>query len=377
MLNQQVTPINFSIPGSRVSAHYAEVAKFADEIKAKGVMDAADAKTLQSLGYPIIQGKGVMDAAQVAMQTTATIGTPVQFLQTFLPGIVRVFQAPLLAETAIGFTQAGSWEDSAIVQRVQEWLGFAREYGDLQAKPNVSYNLNYAQQSVVRFEVGVKTSKLEEMRASRNMISDVAEKQAAAALILEQILNSVAFYGYNSGNNLTYGILNNPNLPSYVPVASTGTGSSPLWSTKTWKQRQDDIVTMASGLLTQTKTLIDPTRVPTTMLIPSSIWAYFSGTTDLGYSLKEFMDNTYPLCRIIPTPQMDGATGGLNAMYWFADSVPNSGTDDGAAFRQVIPAKFMNLGVQQQVDGFKTGYTCATAGVFALRPVAIYRASSM
>ncbi len=59
-------------------------------------------------------------------------------------------------------------------------------------------------------------------------------KRESAGLALEQQRNAVGFYGYNSGNNFTYGFLNDPNLPAYMTVAATGTGSSTLWSTKTF-----------------------------------------------------------------------------------------------------------------------------------------------
>lgn len=374
----QISPQGVSVSGRRAQ-HHAKmlVDTFGDPKKKLSIQDAA---ILRELGFSTNRN-AVMDAAQVALQTTASISTPVQFLQTFLPGVVRIFQAPLKLEETIGFTQAGYWEDSEIIQRIMEWTGFAREYGDYQAKPNASWNMNFAKQNVVRFEVGVEVQKLQEMRAARGMVSDVDEKQGAAALILQQILNLVGYNGYNSGNNLTYGYLNNPNLPAYVPVASTGTGTSPLWSTKTWLQQQADLITMFSGLMTQTKGRVDPAGkngVETTLNVPVAMWNYFQTSNPLGnLTLEGWLAQAYPNCRLIAAPQMDGANGGLNAMYLFADKVIDTGTDDGATFRQVIPAKFMALGTQPMVGGFKTGYSCATAGTFCNRPIAVYRASSM
>ena len=371
----QISPQGVSVSGRRAQHHAKMLAdKFGDPTKKLSVTDAS---ILRELGFPTVKS-AVMDAAQSALQTTAGITNPVQFLQTFLPGVVRIFQAPLKLEQTIGFTQAGYWEDSEIVQRIMEWTGFAREYGDLQSKPNANWNMNFAKQSVVRFEVGVEVHKLQEMRAARGMVSDVDEKQGSAALILQQILNIVGYNGYNSGNNLTYGYLNNPNLPAYVPVASTGTGSSPLWSTKTWLQQQADLITMFNGLMTQTKGRVDPIEVETTLNIPVSMWAYFQTSNPLGnLTLLTWLNASYPKCRVITSPQMDGANGGLNSMYLFADNVADTGTDDGSTFRQVIPAKFLALGTQPLVAGYKMGYSCATAGTFCLRPIAVYRGSSM
>jgi len=373
----QVSPQGVSVSGRRAQAH---AQKLKEQFGTSKKLSIQDAEILRQLGFAANRN-AIMDSAPVALQTTASITTPVQFLQTFLPGVVRIFQAPLKLEETIGFTQAGYWEDSEIVQRIMEWTGYAREYGDYSAKPNANWNMNFAKRNVVRFEVGVEVQRLQEARASRGMVSDTEEKQGAAALILQQVLNLVGYNGYNSGNNLTYGYLNDPGLPAYVPCASTGTGSSPLWSTKTWLQQQADLITMFSGLMTQTKGRVDPAGpngTPTTLNIPVSMWPYFQGTNTLGnLTLSGWMEMAYPNCRIISSPNLDGAASTLNAMYLFADEVANTGSDDGSTFRQVIPAKFMALGTQQLVGGYKTGYSCATAGTFCLRPIAVYRASSM
>ena len=374
----QPSKLGISVLGRNAAKHYKSLnEKFGTVDSAKANLSSVqDAALLAEMGFPALRG-AVMDAQPTAMQTTASITNPVQFLQTFLPGVVRILQAPLKLEETIGFTQAGYWEDAEIVQRIMEWTGFVREYGDYQAKPNASWNLNFAKQNVVRFEIGLEVERLQETRAARGMVSDIDEKQGAAAMIMQQILNNVGYNGYNSGNNLTYGFLNNPNLPAYVPVVN-GASSSPLWSSKTWTERQNDLITMAAGLTTQTQGRVDPMTTPTTLTIPVSLWQYFGATNPGGFlSLKGWFEQTYPAARIVVSPNMDGAASSLNAMYWFADTLPDSGTDDGSTFRQVIPARMMALGTEQLVSGYKTGYTCATAGTFCLRPFAVYRASAM
>ncbi|NOU23360.1 MAG: DUF2184 domain-containing protein [Methyloglobulus sp.] len=331
-------------------------------------LDYTDAAIMQSLGFP------VMDAAQAATTLGYSGGVPLQFLQTFMPGVVRVLQAPLKLEEAIGFTQAGSWEDVEIVQELSEGLGFAREYGDLQEKPNVTYNREFLRQDVVRFEVGVESHALEAARASRGQINDLQEKTNTAALILKQILNDVGFNGYQTANTSTYGLLNNPNLPAYV-TAANGVSASPLWSTKTWDEKQKDIIAMANGLMTQSKGLVDAMSTPTTLIVPVSLWNFFQTTTSLGYSLMKWIEDSYRgNMRVMSAFNMDGANGGLNAMYLFADNV-NDGisTDSGETFMQVIPTRFMPLNTAITVTGQKTAYTAGTAGTFVKRPFAVYR----
>lgn len=354
----------------------AEVSKklYAD-LQKGATIDHAD---LHAMGFQAMRS-GTMDAIDpAALQTTASVTNPVQFLQTMLPGVVRIMQAPLKLDETIGYTQAGAWEDAQIVQRVTESTGFVREYGDYQAKPNTSWNMNFAVQSVVRFEAGVETQRLQAARAARVNISDIDEKTESATLLLQQILNYVGYNGYNSGNNLTYGYLNNPNLPAPVTVAATGTGASTLWSTKDWLNKQADLIAMASDLNIKSKGRADLSTMPSTLNIPNSIAHFFSSTTTFGnQSLLQWFKESYPLARIVQSPNMDLANGGLNLMYWFVDSFPESGTDDGSVFMQVIPTRMIALGTEQIIGGYKTGYSAATAGTFCKRPIGVTIATGM
>lgn len=395
----QITPIGVQVSGRNVRKFYSRMAntmdgntaavkgagkyeEIAKKVAGEKALDNADILALQKLGVSIGKSSGVMDA-QFAPQVTASIPNPVQFLQTFAPGVVRIFQDPTVADELIGFTQIGFWEDAQIVQRVMEWVGFAREYGDVQTKPNASWLMNFVTRNPVRFEIGLEVQTLQERRAARGQVSDADEKRGAAAMIMNQILNNVAFFGYNSGNNATYGILNDPNLPSLTAVASTGTGSSPLWSTKTFLNITADLTEMHGALNSQTKGRVDsagPEGVPTTLVIPNASWQYFNVMNVQGtQSVRQWYENNYPNSRIKQAPQMDLASGGtLNVMYLFADAIPDDpSSDDHSTFMQMIQTKWMALGTQPLIAGYKEGYSAATAGVLVKRPLAIVRRSSM
>src|SRR5579872_1677993 len=60
---------------------------------------------------------------QQGLITTASITTPVQFLQTWLPGFVRTITAARKIDTLIGLTTVGSWEDEEVVQGVLKPIG--------------------------------------------------------------------------------------------------------------------------------------------------------------------------------------------------------------------------------------------------------------
>src|SRR5277367_6617428 len=95
---------------------------------AMGAEDAADFGALSMMGINLPPGI-IRDMAQFAMDdqqaliTTASITTPIQFLQNWLPGFVRVITAARKIDELIGMTTSGSWEDEEVVQGILENVG--------------------------------------------------------------------------------------------------------------------------------------------------------------------------------------------------------------------------------------------------------------
>jgi hypothetical protein len=67
------------------------------------------------------------------------------------------------------------------------------------------------------------------------------------------------------------------------------------------------------------------------------------------------------------------ANGGANVAYLFADSVDDGGSDGGATFVQIVPAKFQALGTEKQAKGYIEDFSNATAGIMVKRPFAVQR----
>ncbi len=107
-----------------------------DDRSLQGMIDTLDSAVVSPLG-PI---------------TTASITTPVQFLQNWLPGFVRVISAARKIDLLVGLTTAGSWEDEEVVQGVMEPTGVADLYSDYGNIPLSSYNNNFERRTVVRAE---------------------------------------------------------------------------------------------------------------------------------------------------------------------------------------------------------------------------------
>lgn len=321
----------------------------------------------------------VKEATRYAMDSIqnpillGTISTPVQFLQEWLPGFVHILTAKRLIDDLVGMSVLGKWHDEEIVQSVIELTGTAVPYGDLTNVNLADWNPSFNKRTVVRFEEGLLVGRLEEARASEIRINSGAEKRNSVAISLEIIRNQIGFFGFNNGVNQTYGILNDPSIPPYF-TAAVGAGGFTQWNTKTFKEIIADIRQMIINLRNQSQENIDPGRTPITLALATIVRDLLSVTGDLnGYSVENWLHDTYPNVRVVSAPELNFANGGQNVGYMYAESLDDTSTDDHAVFMQVVPSKFMFLGVEQKAKGYIEAYSNATAGVMCKRPFGVTR----
>lgn len=324
--------------------------------------------------------RGIMDHYAANMDSiqptisTATIATPVQFLQNWLPGIVHVVTNARKIDDLIGIDISGSFEMAEIVQQFIEWTASSVPYGDFTQVPLSDWNPGYLTRNVVRFEQGMQVGMLESMTAAKVNINTDAEKRNSALEQLEIRRNSVGFFGYNNGNNNTYGLLNEPNLPSYITLPN-GAAGTPTWSTKTYLEITKDIRNMMSTLRNQSGERVDPNKDNTTLALATSVVDYLSVTSDFGNSVRDWLTTTYPKCRVESAPEFDNANGGANVGYLYADTVNDASTDNRKTFIQSVQAKTFSVGVQKNIKSYEEDYANAMAGVLLKRPFAVVRRS--
>lgn len=319
-----------------------------------------------------------MSPSPLAGLSTASVITPVQFLQAWLPGFVPVITAARKIDDIIGIQTVGDPEDEQIVQGFIEATGTAQPYTDYGNIPLSSWNTNFLWRTVIRFEQGMTVGWLEEARAARIRMSTASEKRTAAATALDIQRNRAGFYGWNDGSGLTYGFLNDPNLPSYNTVANGASSGSPLWSTKTFMDITGDIRTALAGLQVQSMDNIDVQKTPITFAVAMSVYQYLtvnavSASFASSQTVFEWLKHNYPNVRVVSAPELTAANGGANVGYFFADELPDGGSDGGKTFVQAVQSKFQALGVEKRAKSYVEDYVNATAGVICKRPYAVYR----
>ncbi len=356
-------------------------------------MDAADIKALalrpesvDKLGISVSESftrsfnknaiSVALDAGITQPVTTPSNGTPVQFLQEFLPGVVNVMTVVRKADMVAPVVTAGEWHLEEVVLKTMEHTASPQLYSDHGGVPLVSFNETYERRQVVRFELGVQHAQLADLRAAATGTSPQNEKRVALAEGFEILRNDIAFNGFNVGTGKTYGYLNDPSLPAYVTVA-TGAGGDTTWASKDAVEIINDLSTAIAALEVQAGGNIDPTMNTISLEIPLAFNSYLTRSDSSftnGKTPMEWLKENYPTVKVVTVPQLTGTNAGENVFYLKAVSVDNSGTDGGEAMIQVVPAKMRAMGsVQNEKGGTTEGYTAAYAGVFTKRPYAIVR----
>jgi hypothetical protein len=323
--------------------------------------------------------RGAMDSSFTAPVTTPSLPTPIQFLQTWLPGFVKVMTAARKIDEIVGIDTVGSWEDQEIVQGIVEPAGTATEYGDYTNIPLASWNANFERRTIVRGELGLSVATLEEGRASAMRLNSAETKRQQAAVGLEIFRNAVGFFGWQNGlGNRTFGFLNDPNLPAFHTAPSGG------WDGSDFQGITGDIRYMVRTLRVQSQDQVDPKEVDLTLVLPTTKVDLLSTTTDFGISVSDWIKQTYPRMRIVSAPELAGAGGTqgapLDAAYLFAediDSAIDGSTDGGDVFSQLVQSKFITLGVEKRAKSYIEDFSNGTAGVLCKRPWAVVRLLSI
>lgn len=361
--------------------------------KLKGIaMDSMEAiQALQRVGilmsrhsletYAQAYGARGMDAAVTIPGLTVNPGQSnspyLQFLQTWLPGQVQVVTQARKADMLFGITTAGAWEDEEIIQEILELVGVAQPYSDLGNIPLSSWNMSYEKRGVARFEEGLSVGALEDLRSGRIGINAAQTKRNAASLALDIARDRVAFYGYGGVETYPiYGALNDVNLPGYQSLPS---GKS--WSVASRAEIVMDLLFIMSSLRKQSKEAVDPTTDRIRLVIASDVVDYLntpSGTgSEMGETAGDWLRKNYPNVTIESAVQFNGANGGANVLYAYAESVGESGTDGGGVIEQIVPARFKALGVDTSCKVVTEDFTNATSGVLVKRPFAVFRGTGI
>ena len=320
--------------------------------------------------------RSVQDAAPSGPQLTPTVMAAAQFLQHWLPGTVATVTQVRKIDSLVGCATVGTWADDFVVLRIVEPIGNAQPYSDLGIIPLSSYSGTYEQRQVYVAEAGFSIGKREQERMLQAGWQDAMNRRESTQAVLQIQRNLVGFYGM--AGMATYGFLNDPGLPAYLTVPSGAGSVGTTWDNKAATDIWNDLITAASTLRQQSGDTIDPWTAKCTLAIALSavdnlnkVSPYFTK------SVKDLIASTFPNWRIEHAPELDGASGGNNVFYLYAEQVSLDNniqsTDDLATFIQVVPALSRLIGLEVAAKKISEDYSMSTAGVLCKRPWAVVR----
>lgn len=312
-----------------------------------------------------------MDSAP--LQTLPSISNAAQFFQYWAPEAVETVTQARTIDNLIGRTIAGSFEDEEIITTILERTGTARPYTDTANIPLASWNQNFEARSIVRYEAGLEIGYLEQMRASRMRIDDHKQKTDACAEALDIARNELGFYGYADGTNRTFGFLNDPSLPAYNSVAANAGGGQTEWSNKSFDEISSDIITAVQNLVTKMRGHFNPQKDAFVIALSLSSSQYLNVRNSLGtQSVLQWIKETYPAARIEAAPELDGANGGSNVFYLYAEKI--KGKD---VFKQYVVDVLRLIGIEKKAKVTLEDYANALAGVIVQYPIGVVRYSGI
>ena len=330
--------------------------------------------------YQSLPSLGVVgfDQAVTAAMDSALVGPAArsgaalqQFLQVWLPGLVRQLTTVRNIDRLAGITAAGNWYDDTVVQRVATPVAKAELYGDSSNIPLASYGHTYETRGIVRFEQGFQVSMLEDAREAAGGISMAAEKRGSALLSLEIARNRAGFVGFAAGAAGVYGLLNDPGLSSYATTAGSKT-----YSAMTFDELTTEISTRLGSIMTNSGGNVDQNPA-LTIAMPVGYATIMTKPNTYGQTPMAWLSANYPNVRVEYAPEFTAANGGANVAYYWAERIEDGSTDGGNALEQVVPAKMFNIGAERRAKGYIEDFGTATAGVIWKRPYLCVRVTGV
>ena len=340
------------------------------QVRARGAANIAQDKDfalndLKALGV----GVAAMDSALIGPAATTGF-VPAHMLQTWLAGTIRAITTPVDIDYVAGITTVGNWHDDEIGVRTEEDFGLAELYGDVTNIPLANSNGGFELRDVVRFEQGFQVGELEMRRMGAAGFQQEQSKRRAATKSLDVARNLVGWNGI--ANTRTYGLLNDPNLPTVRALDALETA----WLSADFDELVAHFTNLRNALETQMgQALRDDAAF--LLLLPTGYRGVMnvyntSGNLSFGNWIKE----NYPNTRTEYISSLTAAIGGEDVAYLIAENVSDldESDTDSATLIQAVPSRYEVVGSEKRAKGYIETASNALAGIIVLRPWAIARA---
>lgn len=229
-------------------------------------------------------------ANDAAMVTAANSGVPVEFTSYIDPMVIPILTATRGAREIFGEAKKGDWTTSYARFQTSEITGEVEAYTDYGQGGASDVNPTFPVRTQYIYQTNIRYGDREVDVASRARLQLAADKQRAAATVIDIASNKFALYGV-AGLEI-YGLLNDPNLPAAVsplPNADTKT----LWAEKSTKEIYEDVLYLFGKMADRGAGHIDANTELVLATSPAT-QVQLGKATDFNISARQMLETYFP-----------------------------------------------------------------------------------
>jgi hypothetical protein len=245
-------------------------------------------------------------AQDAALITSPNSTVPAELLAYVDPTIIEILTAIRNAREVFSEEKRGDWTTPYMKWRANEVAGNTAAYSDFGHSGTSGTNYEWHTREQYRFQTVTQYGDLEADMASEAKINLAADKQRAAATIID--IDSNKFYLLGVKGREIYGLLNDPNLNPAIAAAPAGAKGSTKWADKTTQQRYRDILNLFARLVSQTQGLVSE-QDELILTISPSARVLLGDATDFNVSVMKMLETYFSKLKLVSLPQLSGPSG--------------------------------------------------------------------
>lgn len=300
-------------------------------------------------------------ANDAAMVTAANSGIPVEFTSYIDPMVIPILTATRGAREIFGEAKKGDWTTSYARFQTSEITGEVEAYTDYGQGGASDVNPTFPVRTQYIYQTNIRYGDREVDVASRARLQLAADKQRAAATVIDIASNKFALYGV-AGLEI-YGLLNDPNLPTAVsplPNADTKT----LWAEKSTKEIYEDVLYLFGKMADRGAGHIDANTELVLATSPAT-QVQLGKATDFNISARQMLETYFPKIRFVALPELATATSGTSILLV-------APTIEGLPTAQIgFSEKFRAMRLIPESSSFHQKFVGSSYGTIIYRPFAI------
>lgn len=302
-------------------------------------------------------------ANDAAMVTAANSGVPVEFTSYIDPMVIPILTATRGAREIFGEAKKGDWTTSYARFQTSEITGEVEAYTDYGQGGASDVNPTFPVRTQYIYQTNIRYGDREVDVASRARLQLAADKQRAAATVIDIASNKFALYGV-AGLEI-YGLLNDPNLPADVaPLPNAD--SKTLWAEKSTKEIYEDVLYLFGKMADRGAGHIDANTELVLATSPAT-QVQLGKATDFNISARQMLETYFPRIRFVALPELATATSG-NSILLVAPTI------EGLPTAQIgFSEKFRAMRLIPESSSFHQKFVGSSYGTIIYRPFAIGR----